>query len=89
VQITEADARRRAETHLDGWRELGCTDIVVDRVEEHSRAWIAYYTTERYRATGSFLDLPVGASPIGTNDAVAGGRTPRIQLMGRVFAQLA
>lgn len=64
VQITEAVARHRAESYLDGWRKHGHTDVVVDRIEEHSRAWIAYCTTERYRATGSILDLPVGASPI-------------------------
>ncbi|RPF22444.1 YrhB domain-containing protein [Myceligenerans xiligouense] len=77
---SKSGAREKAEAYLDGWRQRGHSDILVDRVEEHSRAWIAYYTTRRYLQTGDFTDLPIGASPIvvdkGTGEVHVYGSAP-------------
>lgn len=61
---SKSGAREKVEAYLDSWRHHGHKDILVDRVEEHSRAWIAYYTSRRYLQTRDFTDLPIGASPI-------------------------
>ncbi|GAB3161659.1 hypothetical protein GCM10027059_12390 [Myceligenerans halotolerans] len=77
---SKSGAREKAEAYLDSWRHRGHSDILVDRVEEHSRAWIAYYTTLRYLQTGDFTDLPIGASPIvvdkGTGEVHVYGSAP-------------
>ena len=68
-------------------------DVVIDRVEEHSRAWIVYCATERYRRTRNPLNLIVGSSPIvvvkATGEALNYGSAPSEYAEFRAISSLA
>jgi hypothetical protein len=63
--VDEADARSAVESVMAGWPKPNTPDkkFVVWRIEEHSRAWILHFATQRWIASRSFSDLSVGSSP--------------------------
>ncbi len=64
VPIDEAEARAKAEEVLANWRsrDPDLYDLSIDHVEEHSRAWIVTFSTERYRA-GDASSALAGTNP--------------------------
>ena len=55
MDAVDADtARALAEAVIQEWRvrDADLYDLSIDAVEEHSRAWIVTYTTERFKASG-------------------------------------
>ena len=63
--VDEAAARRAAEAVIAGWSpsQSGDDEVVVWKVEEHSRAWVIHVATRRWLATRDFRDQLVGACP--------------------------
>jgi hypothetical protein len=64
----EASARRAVEAKLAAWPPAGDPDdpddeVVVWKVDEHSRAWVVYVATRRWVRTRELSAMLVGTSP--------------------------
>lgn len=63
--VDEEAARRAAEAIVAEWPRSPSPDeeVVVWRVDEHSRAWIVHVATRRWLATRDLSDQLVGSCP--------------------------
>ena len=63
--VSEAQARQAVGEVMAGWPDANDPrdEIVVWKVEEHTRAWILHFATRRWLDTRDFLHQLVGACP--------------------------
>jgi hypothetical protein len=67
MDAVDADtARALTEAVIQEWRgrDADFYDLSIDAVEEHSRAWIVTYTTERFKASGDVRYQLAGTSSL-------------------------
>lgn len=64
--VDEATAREAAEAVIAGWNSPAGPgeEIVITKVDEHSRAWVFHFATRRWTQTGEFGYQLVGTCPL-------------------------